>query len=39
MYTEIDWNGSRFEKAESLDIIEPIATSVTWCKLRSVYDY
>ena len=26
-------------KKLSLDTIEPIATSVLWCKLRSVYDY
>ena len=37
--TEIDWNGSSFEKVESLDTIEPSATSVLWCKHRSVYDY
>ena len=30
-----DWNGSSFEKVESLDTKEPIATS----DFMSVYDY
>ena len=33
--TETDWNGSSFEKVESLDTIEPITTSVL-CQFMTI---